>query len=111
MHSLLSYSESDILSVTYILGGYNNATFGNLEVFTYSFEAEKQRDFCLICFYYKKNIDGRYGSDARGDRKLLYFFVWPSSSSSSSSGSSSSSILQFSNLYDSKPQLNRPTCP
>ena len=41
--------------------------------FTYSFEAEKQGEFFSLIFWTR-----RFESDARGDRKLLIYFFWPS---------------------------------
>ena len=45
--------------------------------FTYSFEAERQGEFFCFNFFYIENkpIDALVGSDARGDRKLLFFFL------------------------------------
>ena len=59
MHSRLSYSESDILSVTHVLG-YNSVRFGS--VLHTILKMKNKGDFLyiffsLLFFYYKKNID------------------------------------------------------
>ena len=50
MHSRLSYSESDVLSVTHVLG-YNIVRFGS--VLHTLLKIKNKGNF----FYYKKNID------------------------------------------------------
>ena len=67
---LLCYSESDILSVMYVLG-YNIAKFGS--VLHTILKLKNKGNFCIA----KKTLTRRFGSDARGDRKLLYFFFCP----------------------------------
>ena len=54
MHSRLSYSESDILSVTHVLG-YNIVRFGS--VLHTILKMKNKGDFLFIYFYYKQNID------------------------------------------------------
>ena len=62
------YSESDILSVTHVLG-YNSATFGSV---LHTILRLKKR---AIFFYYKKTpLTRRFGSDVRGDRNYCISF-------------------------------------
>ena len=65
--------ESDMLSVTHVLG-YNIATFGSV---LHTLLKLKKGEGFLISFITKTTLTRRFGSDSRGDRKLLYFFVWP----------------------------------
>ena len=54
MHSHLCYSESDILSVTHVLG-YNIVRFGS--VLHTLLKMKNKGNFLFTFFYYKKNID------------------------------------------------------
>ena len=51
MHSRLSYSESDILSVTHVLG-YNIVKFGS--VLHTLLKMKNKGNLLFKCFYYKK---------------------------------------------------------
>ena len=73
MHSPLRYSESAILSVTHV-SGYTIVTFGSVYIV---FRSCKNKGIFFITNKIKKTLTRRFGSDARGDRKLLYFSVWP----------------------------------
>ena len=59
------------VSVTNVLG-YNIATFGNVLHTILKLKNQGNFFYLFLLQFKKKTLTRRFGSDARGDRKLLY---------------------------------------